>query len=81
MRESDILIDKRIEVIEMGDALQHECTGACIICGLSKEQGIMIISEFICDDCEKEMVRTDVSDPKYPFFIHQMKQIIYKKNA
>ncbi|GAB7057257.1 hypothetical protein JCM16163A_40050 [Paenibacillus sp. YK5] len=81
MRESDILIDKRIEVIEMGDALQHECTGPCIICGLNKEQGIMIISEFICDDCEKEMVRTDVSDPKYPFFIHQMKQIIYKKNA
>ncbi|WP_054819627.1 MULTISPECIES: sigma factor G inhibitor Gin [Paenibacillus] len=65
----------------MGDALQHECTGPCIICGLNKEQGIMIISEFICDDCEKEMVRTDVSDPKYPFFIHQMKQIIYKKNA
>ncbi|MED4608264.1 sigma factor G inhibitor Gin, partial [Paenibacillus validus] len=31
--------------------------------------------------CETEMVRTDVSDVKYPFFIHQMKQILYKKNA
>lgn len=66
----------------MGDAVQqHECTGPCIICGQDKKQGIMIISEFICEDCENEMIRTDVNDPKYPFFIHQMKQIIYKKNA
>ncbi|UUZ97630.1 sigma factor G inhibitor Gin [Paenibacillus sp. P25] len=51
------------------------------MCGQSKEHGIMIISEFICEDCETEMVKTDVNDVKYPFFIHQMKQIIYKKDA
>ncbi|MDQ1910972.1 sigma factor G inhibitor Gin [Paenibacillus sp. GD4] len=65
----------------MGDALQQEITNSCIICGHSKENGIMIISTFICEDCETEMVRTDVRDAKYPFFIHQMKQILYKKNA
>jgi hypothetical protein len=53
----------------------------CIICGQSKKDGIFIISEFICDTCEAEMVRTDVRDEKYPFFIHQMRQIWYKKNA
>jgi hypothetical protein len=26
-------------------------------------------------------VHTDVKDEKYPFFIHQMKQIWYKQNA
>ncbi|SFM32535.1 Inhibitor of sigma-G Gin [Paenibacillus sp. 1_12] len=53
----------------------------CIICGQTKEHGIMIISEFICEDCEHEMVQTDVMDAKYPFFIRQMKRIFYKKNA
>jgi len=65
----------------MGEALQNEWTPSCMICGQQKEDGIMIISEFICEDCEKEMVKTDVSDIKYPFFIHQMKKILYQKNA
>lgn len=59
----------------------QQCT--CIICGQTKQaqEGIILISEFICDACEAEMVRTDVKDEKYPFFIHQMKQIWYKQNA
>ncbi|SCW72392.1 Inhibitor of sigma-G Gin [Paenibacillus tianmuensis] len=65
----------------MSDELQHDFTPSCIICGQTKENGILIISEFICEDCENEMVHTEVNDAKYPFFIHQMKQILYKKNA
>lgn len=55
----------------------------CIICGEQKTdgQGILIVSEFICEACETEMVQTDVMDAKYPFFIHQMKQIFLEKNA
>ncbi|MDR9857601.1 sigma factor G inhibitor Gin [Paenibacillus sp. VCA1] len=47
----------------------------CIICGQTKEEGITIVSQFICEDCESEMVRTDAGDAKYHFFIHQMRQI------
>jgi hypothetical protein len=66
----------------MGEAnLEPKKTQGCIICGQTKEHGILIISEFICEDCEHEMVQTDVMDAKYPFFIHQMKQIFYKKHA
>ena len=54
---------------------------SCIICGEHKEQGIVIVSEFICEDCEAEMVHTDVKDDKYDFFIHQMKQIWMQLNA
>lgn len=61
------------------DAQTEACT--CIICGQQRQEGIMIISEFICGECETEMIRTDVKDAKYPFFIHQMKRILYKKNA
>ncbi len=53
----------------------------CIICGQMKLNGIVIISEFICESCEAEMVHTEVHDAKYPYFIHQMKQIWYRKNA
>ena len=55
------------------------CT--CIICGETGREGITIVSEFICDHCESEMVHTDVLDDKYPFFINRLKQIWYKKNA
>ncbi|MCM3703956.1 sigma factor G inhibitor Gin [Paenibacillus macerans] len=53
----------------------------CIICGEPKTEGIHIVSEFICDSCEAEMVHTDVQEEKYHFFIHQMKQIWMQKNA
>ena len=53
----------------------------CIICEEKKREGIFIVSEFICDACESEMVHTDAQDAKYPFFIHQMKQIWVQKNA
>jgi hypothetical protein len=60
---------------------EQKNSNTCIICSQEKQEGIMICSEFICADCESEMVHTDVKDAKYPFFIHQMKQIWYKKNA
>lgn len=53
----------------------------CIICNEPRREGIIIVNGFICDACEAEMVNTDVQDAKYPFFIHQMKQIWYRKNA
>lgn len=61
--------------------MEEQKDNVCIICRESKPEGIVIVSEFICDDCEAEIVRTDVQDAKYPFFIHQMKQIWYTKNA
>lgn len=53
----------------------------CIVCRTPKVEGIAICGEFICEECEFEMVRTDVMDEKYPFFIKQMRQIWLQKNA
>jgi hypothetical protein len=61
--------------------MEENVRHCCIICGQEKESGITIISEFICESCEAEMVRTDVKDEKYPFFIHQLKRIWVQKNA
>jgi hypothetical protein len=47
----------------------------CIVCGESKNQGITVVTEFICTSCESEMVQTKVEDEKYPFFVRQLRQL------
>jgi len=54
---------------------------SCIICDRPSSEGIHICGRLICESCEAEMVRTDVLDEKYPFFITQMKRVWYKKDA
>ncbi|MFC5648866.1 sigma factor G inhibitor Gin [Paenibacillus solisilvae] len=60
---------------------EERVSNSCIICGHDKQEGIRIVDEFICETCEVEMVRTEVQDAKYPFFIHQLKRIWIQKNA
>jgi len=61
--------------------MEEQNAQACIICGQVKEEGIVIVSHFICEDCETEMVRTEAEDAKYRFFIGRMKKIGLQKNA
>jgi transcription initiation factor IIE alpha subunit len=53
----------------------------CIVCSEKSEQGMYIWSQFICKQCEGEMVETEVCDEKYSFFVKQMKKIWLKENA
>ena len=52
-----------------------------VICGHEKEDGIVIVSHFICEDCEAEMIHTEAEDAKYQFFIGRMKKIGLQTNA
>ncbi|WP_150275663.1 sigma factor G inhibitor Gin [Paenibacillus tepidiphilus] len=61
--------------------MEQQTAQRCIICSQMKEEGIVIVSHFICEDCESEIVHTDAEDAKYRFFIGQMKQIGLQKNA
>jgi hypothetical protein len=56
----------------MSQGQEKKC---CIVCGNQQVLGISIYSSFICHSCEQEMIRTEVGDEKYPFFIQRMKQI------
>jgi hypothetical protein len=51
----------------------------CMICGQRQESGILILSVFLCDECETEMVETDAQDVRYPYFIEQMKRVFIRK--
>lgn len=50
----------------------------CVLCRQKKKNGIRINSGFICDECEHEIVNTDVLDEKYPVFIERMKDLWLK---
>ncbi|GAA3411864.1 sigma factor G inhibitor Gin [Paenibacillus hodogayensis] len=69
--------EKAVNRVEQEETIIH----TCIICDQPKPEGILICSEFICEECEAEMVKTDVLDAKYPFFIHRMNKIWYRMNA
>ncbi|WP_245726293.1 sigma factor G inhibitor Gin [Marininema mesophilum] len=47
----------------------------CIVCEKECQEGITVLAEFICRDCEAEIVNTDVRDKKYAYFVLQMKNI------
>lgn len=53
----------------------------CMICDQPRTEGIHICEAFICGDCEREMVETDVSDARYPYFIMRMRQIWHRRDA
>jgi hypothetical protein len=47
----------------------------CIVCEQPREDGITVLAEFICEECERQIVRTAVEDKQYPFFVHQLSRI------
>lgn len=58
----------------------HSSVGeTCIVCEEKKERGIHLYTEFICTDCEKDMLQTDTEDPKYRFYLQKLKKITIPK--
>jgi uncharacterized protein YlaI len=51
----------------------------CVVCDEKKELGINVIHAFICEECEKEIVKTDTSAPLYQTFVEKLKSINSKK--
>jgi hypothetical protein len=47
----------------------------CIVCEEPREKGLIICGQFICADCERAIVSTDVSDERYQYYIQCMKKI------
>ncbi|MCM3024376.1 sigma factor G inhibitor Gin [Weizmannia ginsengihumi] len=54
-------------------------TEICSICNQEKSRGIHLYTTFICEECEHEMVHTETNDPRYSFFINQLKTAIKSK--
>jgi len=55
--------------------MEENRIGVCMICEQMSSGGIRIMSAFLCDACSMEIVRTDVRDQRYPFFVKQMRHM------
>jgi Inhibitor of sigma-G Gin len=49
----------------------------CVICECKKSVGIHLYTSFICDGCETDILHTDTDNPKYRFFLEQLKKHIF----
>ncbi|UKS31334.1 sigma factor G inhibitor Gin [Paenibacillus sp. HWE-109] len=52
-----------------------------MICEQQRLGGIHIITAFICDECNNEIVKTNVNDQRYPFFVKQMRKAFHTGNS
>lgn len=52
----------------------------CVVCEQEKEKGIFIYKGFLCEECEKEIVQTDTDDPRYMFYLEQLRKVRFSQN-
>jgi len=65
----------RVGDVSVDDAMNTEHEVMCIVCQTAKALGIHVCGQFICIDCERAIVSTDVTDERYFHYIACMKQI------
>lgn len=46
-----------------------------MVCQKEQTEGITILEKFICNDCERDIVKTDVEDKRYPHYVVRMRQL------
>ncbi|GMR65658.1 MULTISPECIES: sigma factor G inhibitor Gin [Bacillus] len=47
----------------------------CIVCETERKEGIYIYNNLICYECEKDMVNTETNDPKYIYYLKQLRKL------
>ncbi|EIJ80114.1 forespore-specific protein [Bacillus methanolicus PB1] len=47
----------------------------CVVCEKVKLKGIHIYTSFICMECERNLIHTETNDPKYKYYLKQLKKI------
>ncbi|MBT2657973.1 MULTISPECIES: sigma factor G inhibitor Gin [Bacillaceae] len=65
-----------MEVEGLNSILAHNhFEETCVICESLKPKGIHLYTSFICTDCENDLIHTDTNDPRYKYFLKQLKKI------
>ncbi|MGC4379274.1 sigma factor G inhibitor Gin [Fictibacillus sp. Mic-4] len=53
----------------------HTSGEMCLICEETKENGIHILHQFICQECEEKIVAAEPNDPYYQFYLQQLRKL------
>ncbi|MEH6943600.1 sigma factor G inhibitor Gin [Bacillus sp. JJ722] len=47
----------------------------CIICEKLKSEGIYLYASFVCRSCEEDIIKTETSDPRYQYYLQQLRKV------
>jgi uncharacterized protein (DUF983 family) len=47
----------------------------CVVCEEVKLSGIHLYLAFICEECEKDIIHTDTNNPRYKYYLKQLKKV------
>jgi len=65
-----------MEVEELSSLFAHiHYEETCVICDQLRPKGIHLCTSFICVECERDLIHTETNDPKYKYFLKQLKKI------
>ncbi|MDF2856517.1 MAG: CsfB [Neobacillus sp.] len=64
-----------VEVVGLSSAAHKQYHETCVICEDLKPKGIHLYTAFICTECERDLIHTETHDPKYKYFLKQLKKI------
>ncbi|GGE53821.1 hypothetical protein GCM10011391_35900 [Pullulanibacillus camelliae] len=62
----------------MGNVVNLKNKETCIICEKTTTVGIHICNQLICENCQNELIETDVNDDRYKFFIEKLGKLSVK---
>jgi hypothetical protein len=63
----------------METAAVHKTGEKCIVCEMNKENGIHLWDQFLCVECEREIINTDPDDEQYQYYLRKLKSISLPK--
>lgn len=47
----------------------------CYICNHESNTGIILLNQYICENCERELIHTPIDDLKYVMYKNKIKDI------
>lgn len=56
-------------------AAKNSVGESCVVCEEVKMVGIHLYTTFICEECEKNIIHTDTNNPKYKYYLKQLKKV------
>ncbi|OIJ17685.1 hypothetical protein BKP37_03520 [Anaerobacillus alkalilacustris] len=54
---------------------EKQCVEKCSVCEQNNENGIHICDIYICENCEREIVNSDVSDEFYRYYLQKLRKL------
>lgn len=53
---------------------------SCLICETRKTKGYKLFNSFVCEDCERKIVKTEAGTDEYFEYVHKMRGMLKAPN-